>query len=822
MAAKRSRAAMEEQEKASARGDDREQAVNRWVLQFYFHQAVAAYRSGRNRDFRQLRDVMQALLVRPLEREPAVAQMLRVMQFLSRIEEGENLDCTFDKETELTPLESAIGILQLIAKEFSVPEKKIEFIHKVLKEAAVIVCIKNKEFEKALAVLKRHMEKDTGNQKKRSELQTIIREKNRAHPIIRDFSYVNFQQCMFQFLKAYMDTSEPLLVTMMKSLNSERAEEPKRSSVTESPRAMEDQDEASEPLRRVKHSVGTLRCAETARDVEKVPSLPAMAKDPTGAPERVETVKDTARAPSPAERRKDLVGAPKHAETARDVERAPHPAERTEDPVGTPRCAETVRDVGTPSAPEMTKDLLGAPRCAETARDVVRVPSPAKSIRNPVHAPGHVEKARDVVRAPSPAERARNLTGAPEHAETVKDTERAPSPAERIKDLVGGAPKCAETARDVVRVPSPAKSIKNPVHASGHVEKARDVVRAPSPAERARNLTGAPEHAETVKDTERAPSPAERIKDLVGGAPKCAETARDVVRVPSPAGRAEDTAGAPEPMRSASYPAVPQPRIAAVKSSKVFSVPMEISEQAAASAPVHAGVSSGDLERRPCRTVTTYGISVLREAFKMLSNTPDSDALFNRLDETDLPSPQHMSPSVSHRTKRRKEEKKQGSETLDSPEISHKSKRLFTISQMIMDQDTQYSKSSESPDSSQEQVVSSAYRPVQELPDQPVSTERSSRPRWNCSYCEEGKDSWSGEDELFADAALTETSSNNSAVYGSKKQKWTVQESEWIKDGVKKYGEGRWKTISEKYPFQNRTSVQIKDRYRTMKKLGIA
>ena len=59
MAAKRSRAAMEEQEKTSTRSDDREQAVNRWVLQFYFHQAVAAYRAGRNRDFRQLRDVMQ-------------------------------------------------------------------------------------------------------------------------------------------------------------------------------------------------------------------------------------------------------------------------------------------------------------------------------------------------------------------------------------------------------------------------------------------------------------------------------------------------------------------------------------------------------------------------------------------------------------------------------------------------------------------------------------------------------------------------------------------------------------------------------------------
>lgn len=68
MAAKRSRAAMEEQEKTSTRSDDREQAVNRWVLQFYVHQAVAAYRAGRNRDFRQLRDVMQGAGGRALGR----------------------------------------------------------------------------------------------------------------------------------------------------------------------------------------------------------------------------------------------------------------------------------------------------------------------------------------------------------------------------------------------------------------------------------------------------------------------------------------------------------------------------------------------------------------------------------------------------------------------------------------------------------------------------------------------------------------------------------------------------------------------------------
>ncbi|XP_038003738.1 telomeric repeat-binding factor 2 [Motacilla alba alba] len=68
-----------------------EKTVNGWVLHFYFHRAIEAYRSGRNRDFRQFRDIMQALLVRPLDREPDVAQMLRIMQLLSRVEEGENL-----------------------------------------------------------------------------------------------------------------------------------------------------------------------------------------------------------------------------------------------------------------------------------------------------------------------------------------------------------------------------------------------------------------------------------------------------------------------------------------------------------------------------------------------------------------------------------------------------------------------------------------------------------------------------------------------------------------------------------------------------------
>ncbi|KFQ46280.1 Telomeric repeat-binding factor 2, partial [Nestor notabilis] len=421
-----------------------------------------------------------ALLVRPLEKERAMARMLRLMQFLSRVEEGENLDCTFDKESDLTPLESAIGILELIHTEFSVTEETMETLREMVKEAAVIVCIRNREFEKAAKIVKRHIGKEPKGQKK-NELLTVIRDKDCSHPVVRNFSYKNFQRSTFQLLETYIDDSEPPLLMVHNIL-----------------------EDASEPM------------------------------------------------------------------------------QLSEEPAATPELA------------------------------------------------------------------------------------------------------------------------------------------------------------------------------------------------------AADPAATPE-------------------------LP---------------GVSSRDSERGPSGNVTTYGISVLREAFKILSDSRDSDALFTKLDETDFSFPKQLSPSVSHRTKKRKEEEKQDSDISDPPEIIHKTRRLYTISRLVMEQDSQCSELSERPDSSQEPVVSSASRPVQKLHDQPVST-KSSKGKWNSSYGLEEKESWSEEDELFPGAELGLLGSPHAGEVQHLVQKWTVEESEWIKEGVQKFGEGRWKAICQKYPFQNRTAVMIKDRWRTMKKLGI-
>uniref|UniRef100_A0A663MSW7 Telomeric repeat binding factor 2 n=1 Tax=Athene cunicularia TaxID=194338 RepID=A0A663MSW7_ATHCN len=539
---------------------------------------------------------LKTLLVRPLEQDCTVSKMLRIMQLLSRIEEGENLDCTFDKESELTPLESAIGVLDLVQREFSVAEKTMETVQKMVKEAAVVVCIKNREFDKAFKIVKRHMGKEVKNQKKRNELLTLIREKNFTHPIVKNFSYKNFQQSVFQFLETYVDDSEPLLLTVLVC-----------------------------PARLAAHA-----------------ALPSA--------------------------------------LARGSRRVPRGA-----------------DLGRTASYFIMKKTLSS-ECAKESKCLSVTPESTNG-------------SKDQAAALEPLGRAEGAAEALEPTETAEELEGAPSPAER-----------------------------------------------------------ADKPAAVPKDMKRATDPA----------------------------------------------ATPERMIAAVHISKDASEPMEMPKEPAATTPEPPGVPSRDSERLPSGIATMYGISVLREAFKILSDSEDSDALFTKLDETDFSFPKQLSPSVSHRTKKQKEEENQASEISVPPEISPKGKHLLTISSLVMDQDNEYCESSESPDSSQEPVVSSASRPVQKLHDQPVSTKSA---KWNSSYGEEEKDRWSEEDDLFS--ASFESNDHNTTVFGSKKQKWTIQESQWIKEGVKKFGEGRWKAICQKYPFQNRTAVMIKDRWRTMKKQGI-
>ncbi|NWZ70144.1 TERF2 factor, partial [Acrocephalus arundinaceus] len=687
-----------------------EKTVNGWVLQFYFHRAIEAYRSGRNRDFRQFRDIMQALLVRPLDREPEMAQMLRIMQLLSRVEEGENLDCTFDKESELTPLESAMLVLDFIHEEFSVADRTMEAVQKMVKEAAVVVCIRNKEFEKASDIIKKHMGKEPRNQKKRNEWLAVIREKNPSHPKVKNFSYEDFQQSIFEFLKGYVDDSEPALLTLLKkTLNSEHAD-------------------------KGKSSLGTSEFADGLNKQAAAPEASRGAEAPARAPEALGRVEDPARAP-------ELAGA------TEDLEGAASSAERS----------------GT-AAPEIMEEAGGPAATVE----------PMEVVTDPAATPDDLTAAFDVLKS-------------------------TPEPMEIAKEPAAAAPEIPRVStRESQRwAEQSVGAVWLQVLFQGLILRVQAAPNSPN---------ACPGQPKGVGAGLWIPGKVLRWFGSAADRKFCCEQG----------GGSGCSCGAVVGNGLCHRFAVQGQELGMPEEGKAgfqgSRAPSAVSLQAAWLCLFY---------RQPPGAVTSCGISVLREAFKILSDSGDSDALFTKLDETDLPSPKQLSPSVSHRTKRCRETENQASETSEPPEIP-RIKNLFSISNLIVELDGSSSKSSECPDSSQEHVVSSASKPALKLPDEPLSaqSEKSLQGRWNSSCGTEEKDSWSDEDELFANAGSLPHSSSLQLLPCSL-QKWTVQESEWIKDGVKKYGEGRWKAICLKYPFQNRTAVMIKDRWRTMKKLGM-
>uniref|UniRef100_W5LZH0 Telomeric repeat binding factor 2 n=1 Tax=Lepisosteus oculatus TaxID=7918 RepID=W5LZH0_LEPOC len=193
----------------SGRCADSEPVVTRWVVDYYVYLALRAFRDGRCEDFSQIRDILPDLLARPMEDSGDLSVKLRVMQFLSRISDGEKLDYVFDADDSTTPLESALRLLGSISEEVQISGQDLERIQKSVREMAVIMCIKQKEYKKASSILMKYFPK--GLSSKKALFLSLVQQKVSVHSALDLVTYNQFCKEMFQFAEDLLPDSEPFL-----------------------------------------------------------------------------------------------------------------------------------------------------------------------------------------------------------------------------------------------------------------------------------------------------------------------------------------------------------------------------------------------------------------------------------------------------------------------------------------------------------------------------------------------------------------------------------------------------------------------------------
>uniref|UniRef100_A0A669AWM3 Telomere repeat-binding factor dimerisation domain-containing protein n=1 Tax=Oreochromis niloticus TaxID=8128 RepID=A0A669AWM3_ORENI len=99
-----------------------ESVVNGWLVDYYFFLAVEFFKNEQYEDFCAIIDILDCKY-NPLPSTDDIAMKFRVLQFISRINEGENLGVSFEMDVPSTPLESALMLLEKISQEFSIPQQ---------------------------------------------------------------------------------------------------------------------------------------------------------------------------------------------------------------------------------------------------------------------------------------------------------------------------------------------------------------------------------------------------------------------------------------------------------------------------------------------------------------------------------------------------------------------------------------------------------------------------------------------------------------------------------------------------------------------------
>ncbi|XP_023267733.1 telomeric repeat-binding factor 2 isoform X2 [Seriola lalandi dorsalis] len=197
--------------------------VNRWLVDYYLFLALESFKNEQYADFCGIRRVLNSVLARPLESTDTMPTKIGILQFLSRINEGERLDLLFESDQSITPLESALMLLEGINQKCSIPEQDFENVSTSIKEMIVRILIKYNEFEKAKELLIKYFPKPMVG--KKAIFMGLISKRSKRHELIERIDFHQFKEEMLAFCQRLCSFSVPFLHKAAKQLIDKRLTE---------------------------------------------------------------------------------------------------------------------------------------------------------------------------------------------------------------------------------------------------------------------------------------------------------------------------------------------------------------------------------------------------------------------------------------------------------------------------------------------------------------------------------------------------------------------------------------------------------------------
>ncbi|XP_042578488.1 telomeric repeat binding factor a isoform X1 [Cyprinus carpio] len=740
-----------------------EQIINRWGFDYYVFKALSAFRDADYTAFTHFTSIIENLVVRPVDGHSDMIVKLRCMQFLSRINNGDKLDLTFEEPK--TPLESAVSVLESICRDMSVPPREQERVKQAIIETLIMVCLRSGEFTRAEEVLLRHFSDAADSAGKKKLFESLIRRRRSSHSVLQLSSYADFKQDMLDFIERLYRVPEPFLLQMLK-----RSGHPGISSepVTSSSQDRQKTSAAAEHhggvcARLSLHSLRQVYGVLSERYGVSV-SFTQLQQELEEEQEQEESPElHLALSETPREQPEPPYAGMTISRLVQEDDSQLSTAEEEETQISSPH------RIVIPSGPDSDDPEVRTPVRRSDTHNHSSECSPAQICTPARHTQKHNRivlssdvEAEDHAASPPSSRRSSR------HKQQQK-SDHSESKCVMVEDDGGSSAQVCSPARPSSSSSSPA------VRRSARDTQRQSRIVLSSDVE--------PEDHATSPPSSRRSSRHKQQQKSVHRESKCV-----MVEVEDDGGSSAQVCSPARPSSSSSSsPAVRRSARDTQRQSRIV-LSSDVEPEDHATSPPSSRRSSRHKQQQ--KSDHSVGESAL------------------------VSSPAHpSSPASVRRSARDTQNQSSESECVMEVEDGGSCVQHSTPARPSAT-DTQRHNRSVTVSSESEDHNSSPAPQTPRRRSSPSSGGAHKRRRARWQDVSGTHENWSDEESLFS-----ATSGRSSKKYSRKM--WTVQESEWLKEGVRRFGAGHWEKIRSSFPFTGRTAVNLKDRWRTMLKLRL-